>query len=69
MAFTFKLEKDGKQWHAICSELAGCHTFGKTKQEALRNLKDAVLLYLEDEIDNQSMKAIIEAKEKKLTNV
>ena len=36
-----------------------CHTFGLTKEEALKNLKDAVMLYMEDEIENQSMKAVI----------
>lgn len=69
MALTFKLEKDGDQWHAFCPELSGCHTFGTTKQEALAHLKNAVLLYLEDEIDNQSMNAVIDSTEKELTNV
>ena len=59
MSITFKLEKDGRKWHAFCPELSGCHTFGSTKEEALKHLKDAVMLYLEDEIENQSMKAII----------
>lgn len=59
MSITFKLEKDGGNWHAFCPELTGCHTFGKTKAEALKHLKDAVMLYMEDEIENQSMKAVI----------
>lgn len=59
MSITFKLEKDGKKWHAFCPELPGCHTFGSTKEEALKHLKDAVMLYLEDEIESQSMKAVI----------
>lgn len=59
MSITFKLEKDGKKWHAYCPELDGCHTFGSTKEEALKMLKDAVMLYMEDEIENQSMKAVI----------
>ena len=63
MLLKFKLEKDGRKWHAYCPELAGCHTFGATKEEALKNLKDAALLYLEDEIENQSMKAVIHVVE------
>ncbi len=59
MSITFKLEKDGKKWHAYCPELRGCLTFGSTKEQALKNLKDAAMLYLEDEIENQSMKAVI----------
>ena len=60
MSITFKLEKDGKKWHAFCPELKGCHTFGATKESALKNLKDAAMLYLEDDIENQSMKALLQ---------
>lgn len=52
--FTFKIEKDGKYFHAYCPELPGCHTFGKTYPEALEHLKDAMILYLEVEIESQS---------------
>lgn len=55
MSLTFALEKDGDKWHAFCGELPGCHTFGDSRGDTIRNLKDAVLLYLEDEIDNQSI--------------
>lgn len=48
LTFKFKLEKDGAKWHAYCPELQGCHTFGSTKEEALKYLKDAVLLYWEE---------------------
>ena len=44
---SFEIEKDGKEYHTWCPELPGCHTHGKTVKEALENLKDAVLLYLE----------------------
>ncbi|MEK7672415.1 MAG: type II toxin-antitoxin system HicB family antitoxin [Patescibacteria group bacterium] len=44
---TFKLEKDGDQYHAFCPELKGCHTFGNNPEEALKNLKNAVSLYIE----------------------
>lgn len=64
MPLKFKLEKDGKGWHASCLELKGCHTFGNTKEEALKNLKDAVMLYLEDEVENQSMMAVVEYNQK-----
>lgn len=69
MPLTFKLEKDGVQWHAYCPELSGCHTFGNTKEEALVNLKNAVMLYLEDEIENQSLKAIVDSNEKETLHV
>jgi len=50
---TFRIEKDGNKYHAFCPELKGCHTFGDTPKEALDNLKDAIELYLEDEIECQ----------------
>ena len=68
MLLTFKLEKDGDQLHAYCPELTGCHTFGATKEEALKNLKEAALLYVEDEIDNQTMAAVIEYEEQEVSH-
>jgi predicted RNase H-like HicB family nuclease len=68
MLLTLKLEKDGKKWHAFCPELKGCHTFGATKEEALKYLKDAILLYLEDEIENQSMEALLKGQDKALVH-
>lgn len=47
LPFTFKVEKDGVAYHAWCPELPGCHTHGKSVNEALENLKDAVQLYLD----------------------
>lgn len=56
---TFKLEKDGNEFHAWSPELPGCHTHGATISEAMMNLKDAVQLYLEvvmeEEIANQTL--------------
>jgi len=42
---TFKIEKDGNEYHAWCPELVGCQTHGETVPKALENLKDAVQLY------------------------
>ena len=44
---TFKIEKDGNEFHAWSPELPGCHTHGKSPKEAMVNLKDAANLYLE----------------------
>jgi predicted RNase H-like HicB family nuclease len=65
LPFTFKIEKDGAEFHAWCPELPGCHTHGKTPPVALENLKDAVQLYLdalmEEEITRVSVQHLDEA--------
>ncbi|MCU0357376.1 MAG: type II toxin-antitoxin system HicB family antitoxin [Cyclobacteriaceae bacterium] len=65
LPFSFKVEKDGSEYHAWCPELPGCHTHGKSVNEALENLKDAVQLYLdtvmEEEIARQTAQALDEA--------
>jgi predicted RNase H-like HicB family nuclease len=44
---TFKIEKDGEEFHTWSPELPGCHSHGKSVNEAMANLKDAIELYLE----------------------
>lgn len=60
---TFKIEKDGEEFHTWSPELPGCHTHGRTIKEAMDNLKDAIHLYLEvkmeDEIAHQSLEFAI----------
>jgi predicted RNase H-like HicB family nuclease len=45
---TFRIEPDGDEFHAWSPELPGVHTHGATRTQALKNLKDAVRLYLDD---------------------
>ncbi len=56
---SFEIEKDGNEFHTWCPELPGCHTHGKTIEEAMENLKDAIHLYLdtilEEEIGRKSL--------------
>ncbi len=43
------LKPQGKEGFVVkCVELPGCLTEGKTKAEALRNIEDAIRLYLAD---------------------
>jgi predicted RNase H-like HicB family nuclease len=43
------LTEDGaKAYHAFCPALKGCHTWGRTYDEALANAREAIELYLED---------------------
>ncbi len=50
---TFCVEPDAEGHHAWCPELPGCHTHGATRIHALEMLKEAVLLYVEDMLDER----------------
>jgi predicted RNase H-like HicB family nuclease len=39
-------------WVAECVSLPGCISQGKTKEEAIANIKEAIELYIEDMIEN-----------------
>ncbi len=41
------IEKDEHGYYAYCPELEGCQTQGNSFEEVLRNIKEAVELYLE----------------------
>lgn len=46
--FTAIIEKD-KDWHiAYCAEIPGANGQGKTKEECLKSLSEAINLILED---------------------
>ena len=54
MKFRVILEYDAvtRSYSAVCPELPGCASFGDTEQDALRNVEEAIRLYLEPaEID------------------
>jgi predicted RNase H-like HicB family nuclease len=59
---SFKIEKDENKWHSFCEELPGCHSFGNTPEEAMYNLKNALQLYIEDEIEQQCLQHMIQTK-------
>jgi predicted RNase H-like HicB family nuclease len=50
---TFKIERDGDEYHTWVPELPGCHTHGRTIAEAMENLKDAVQLYLDELMEEE----------------
>ncbi|MEK7165776.1 MAG: type II toxin-antitoxin system HicB family antitoxin [Patescibacteria group bacterium] len=44
------LEKDGKYYHGYVPSLPGCHTQGDTIEETQRNLKEAIIAWLETRV-------------------
>ncbi|UCE39704.1 MAG: type II toxin-antitoxin system HicB family antitoxin [Thermoplasmata archaeon] len=59
--FTAVFEKDGEWWIGYVEELPGANTQGKTLDEARENLKEAVALVIEANIE--LTKQEIEGKE------
>ncbi len=50
--FTAILERDGKWYVAYCPEIPGANGQGKSKEECLKNLSQAIDLILEDRRDD-----------------
>ena len=42
-----KIEKDGEAYSALCPALPGCVSWGKTYEEAYKNIKEAIDCHLE----------------------
>ena len=48
--FPVVIESDSDGFFAYCPDLQGCYTQGRTFEEALANIRDAVRLHLEDRL-------------------
>ncbi len=46
--FTIVVEKDKIGYFAYCPQLQGCYTHGKSYEETMKNIEDAVRLHIED---------------------
>jgi len=47
MKYKIQLEKTEEGFAVWCPDLPGCWSQGKTKEEALKNIEDAIKTYLE----------------------
>jgi len=50
--FTAILERDEKWWVGYCPEVPGANGQGLTREECLQNLGEAVMLILEDRLED-----------------
>lgn len=50
--FSVVVEEDEAGFVAHCPELQGCYTQGKSYDEALRNIRDAIRLHIEDRLES-----------------
>lgn len=51
--FSIVIEQDEKGYFVFCPELQGCYSQGDTYEEAIKNIKDAIKLHLEDRRTNR----------------
>ncbi len=65
--FSVVIEKDKDGYFAFSPELQGCYTQGKTYEETLQNIKDAITLHVEDRVE--SGEEILQAESISLTSL
>ncbi|QID32767.1 type II toxin-antitoxin system HicB family antitoxin [Pampinifervens florentissimum] len=65
MAYLVIVERDQHGFYAYCPELPGCQTQGETFEEVMKNIREAIELYLEtlteEELTELKAKEIITA--------
>ncbi len=47
---TAVVERDRLGYVATCPQLQGCYTQGRTYEEVMRNIRDAIRLHIEDRL-------------------
>jgi len=49
--FSVVIERDEEGYFAFCPELQGCYTQGRTYEEVLEGVRDAIRLHVEDRLE------------------
>jgi len=59
--FRTNLFESDEGWAVSCPDLPGCHSQGKSRDEALANIKKAIRLWLEVEVEETGLKRVEQA--------
>jgi len=62
MTYRVVLIESEEGFAVSCPALKGCHSQGRTKEEALENIRDAIREWLAAEADEKAMFRVIEEK-------
>ena len=62
MKFEVVLKKSEEGYSVHCPALRGCWSQGKTEQEAIENIKDAIELYLEAVRESKKEGKVVEVE-------
>ena len=52
--FSVIIEEDKQGFFASCPELQGCYTQGKSYEETMENIRDAIKLHVKDRLADKS---------------
>jgi predicted RNase H-like HicB family nuclease len=58
MRYRIQLWETDEGWSVSCSDLHGCHSQGDTREEAMRNITEAIRLWLEVEAEENGIKSV-----------
>jgi predicted RNase H-like HicB family nuclease len=59
--FRINLFESNEGWSVSCPDLPGCHSQGKSRKEALTNIKAAIRLWLDVEAEDTGLKRVEQA--------
>ncbi len=58
MSYRIRLLETAEGWSVSCMDLPGCHSQGDNREEALANIREAIGLWLEVEIEEAGIKHV-----------
>ena len=58
MNYRIRLIETDEGWSVSCLDLPGCHSEGKTEDEAMGNIRDAIREWLEVESEESGIKSV-----------
>ena len=61
MQYHVKLTQSEEGWAVSCPALPGCHSQGKTREEALENIRIAIIEWLEVDVKEEGVISVEEA--------
>ena len=58
MSYRIRLLETDEGWSVSCLDLPGCHSQGESRDKALRNIREAIQLWLEVEAEEAGVKTV-----------
>lgn len=65
LTIVIQQDEDGR-FNVMCPELKGCNSYGDTYEDALKNIREAIELYLEDMSESEVKKHLSKVRIEKI---